>query len=289
MWRVSGSLLLLAALATPEPSWVAEGRVPVFAAGELTWGVRQEGDRFVAYVRNLCNGDVTLGVRVRLVNGKLEPFLPVRVIGPSTEAGAVPVAAWRQSEAGRATFQLTFQAALGDMGAHHNDGYRYALPWPAPLTFKVGQGWNGGRSHQGIYAIDVGMPEGTPVLAAREGTVVATHTSATGHGTEPAWGDPRRTNFVIVQHPDRTLARYLHLQPGGAVVPVGRSVARGELIGLSGNTGRSSAPHLHFEVYRPTSDGRDASMPVKLKTAGNLKGAEPHEGDELQAFEFGNF
>lgn len=57
-----------------------------------------------------------------------------------------------------------------------------------------------------------------------------------------------RANFVCVQHSDGTYARYFHLSRNGVRVKKGDRVAAGDILGLSGNTGFSSAPHLHFDV-----------------------------------------
>ena len=55
-------------------------------------------------------------------------------------------------------------------------------------------------------------------------------------------------NWVMVRHADETVARYIHLTTNGAVVDVGDVVVQGQLVGLSGNSGASSGPHLHFDV-----------------------------------------
>jgi len=57
-------------------------------------------------------------------------------------------------------------------------------------------------------------------------------------------------NFVFVQHEDGTVGRYFHLTHQGARVGVGDSVVQGALLGISGNTGQTAGPHLHFDVQR---------------------------------------
>ncbi|MNC55834.1 Murein DD-endopeptidase MepM [compost metagenome] len=88
------------------------------------------------------------------------------------------------------------------------------------------------------------MPEGTPILAARDGMVVATLNNQAGAAPNPGG------NHVRILHDDGTMGVYLHLQQGSVQVGVGQRVRAGAPIARSGNTGRSSGPHLHFVVQR---------------------------------------
>ena len=129
--------------------------------------------------------------------------------------------------------------------------YRYPLPWRGG-PFRLTQGPNGSFSHtdaKSRYAMDIAMPEGTPIIAARSGTVVKTENSQIGRGNDASG------NFVRVQHDDGTQGVYLHLKQGSVSVRVGQRVAVGSLLALSGNTGNSSGPHLHFVVQQSTEAG----------------------------------
>lgn len=86
------------------------------------------------------------------------------------------------------------------------------------------------------HGIDIATATGTPVRASGGGTVADA-------GEDPVFG-----RFVLVTHPDDYQTLYGHLSR--VVTAKGRTVEPGEVIGLAGNTGRSSAPHLHFEVRR---------------------------------------
>lgn len=87
------------------------------------------------------------------------------------------------------------------------------------------------------------MPIGTRICAARGGDVVAVRdTFEDGNGVD------LEENFVFVRHDDGTIARYFHLTRAGALVEIGQRVRQSDVIGLSGNTGKSNGPHLHFDV-----------------------------------------
>ncbi|NVZ68128.1 peptidoglycan DD-metalloendopeptidase family protein [Pseudomonas costantinii] len=129
--------------------------------------------------------------------------------------------------------------------------YRYPFPWRGG-PFRLTQGPNGSFSHtdaKSRYAMDIAMPEGTPIIAARSGVVVKTENEQSGRGGDASG------NFVRVRHDDGTQGVYLHLKQGSVGVRVGQRVAVGSPLALSGNTGNSSGPHLHFVVQRVTEAG----------------------------------
>ena len=85
------------------------------------------------------------------------------------------------------------------------------------------------------------------------------HNGGCGIGTE---------NWVFIQHADGTVMQYVHLTQNGVLVSVGESVAQGQTIAISGNTGCSSGPHLHTWLFRDTTDfSRKASLPVNYRNA----------------------
>ncbi|WP_285354279.1 M23 family metallopeptidase [Pseudomonas sp. lyk4-R2A-10] len=143
-----------------------------------------------------------------------------------------------------------FHYSLGDP-AGAAQGYRYPFPWRGG-PFRLSQGANGDYSHFGPknkYAMDIAMPVGTPIIAARAGVVVKTENSQNGRGTDPSG------NFVRILHDDGTMGVYLHLKQGSVSVREGQRVTVGSPLALSGNTGNSSGPHLHFVVQRNTGMG----------------------------------
>ena len=103
--------------------------------------------------------------------------------------------------------------------------------WPVHGVLTSGFGWRWGRMHEGI---DLAVANGTPVVAAAAGTVIVA-------GWMGGYG-----NLVVVDHGNGLATAYGH--NASVTVGVGQSVAQGQLIAYSGNTGHSTGPHVHFEV-----------------------------------------
>ncbi|MFV0410574.1 MAG: DUF5930 domain-containing protein [Paracoccus sp. (in: a-proteobacteria)] len=106
-----------------------------------------------------------------------------------------------------------------------------AMPVKSAFRFTSGFGARWGRAHKGI---DLAGPVGTPIVATGDGVVKFA-------GRQSGYG-----NIIIVQHALGTETRYAHLSR--IRVKTGQKVSRGSQIGDMGNTGRSTGPHLHYEV-----------------------------------------
>lgn len=104
-----------------------------------------------------------------------------------------------------------------------------------------------GTSHQAggtrQYAYDFDMPIGTIILAARAGEV-----SAVEQRHADSTRIPGEENYVMITHDDGTHGRYFHITQNGSMVAVSQIVNQGDPIALSGDTGESLGPHLHFVV-----------------------------------------
>ncbi|MGD1805601.1 peptidoglycan DD-metalloendopeptidase family protein [Dapis sp. BLCC M126] len=110
--------------------------------------------------------------------------------------------------------------------------------WPARGALTSGYGWRWGRMHRGI---DIAAPTGTPIVAAAPGIVTYADWNSGGYG-----------NLVEIQHPNGSLTVYAHNSQ--ILVREGQKVSQGELIAKMGSTGRSTGPHLHFEIH-PKGNG----------------------------------
>jgi murein DD-endopeptidase MepM/ murein hydrolase activator NlpD len=184
-------------------------------------------------------------VLLRPVHGKVasaDPPLPARAV----------VAALQKKLVARlgpeTTAELRLEVVPGDPNARPRD-IEYAYPLRT-VPLQIEQGWGGTYSHhdaQNRYAVDFAADIGAQVIAARTGTVMEVESDfeRAGLNVEQYAG---RANFVRIVHDDGTMALYAHLKPDGVLVRVGQRVRKGEPIGLSGNTGFTTGPHLHFSV-----------------------------------------
>lgn len=103
--------------------------------------------------------------------------------------------------------------------------------WPLAERGVITSYWGDGRGHHGV---DIGVPQGTSVVAVKSGTVVEA-----GYRSDYGY-------YVTIDHGNGVKTKYAHNSRN--TVEVGQPVSAGQLIALSGNTGRSTGPHLHFEV-----------------------------------------
>jgi len=169
-------------------------------------------------------------------------------------------------------YRSSYGWVRGSPFVKHNDEFVYALPFAKGSTVRVSQGYNGNTSHIGLsaYAVDFPLPIGTPIFAARDGIVVGVEVSNTFGGPSPQYR--LYANYVIIEHNDGTMGNYYHLKQGGTVVAIGDKVVKGQLIAYSGNTGYTTAPHLHFSVSKvdPVSMRRPMNLPVKIQTMAGI-------------------
>jgi murein DD-endopeptidase MepM/ murein hydrolase activator NlpD len=204
----------------------------------------------VVFVRNDLYAPVEIALAfISLSNVRGAPAKAIRRVLPARSktrmAMLTPITAGQPLQ-----YSPQFQYSLGNpVGVAQS--YRYPLPWRGG-PFRLSQGAEGQYSHFGPknrYAMDIAMPVGTPIIAARAGVVVKVENSQSGRGTDPSG------NFVRVLHNDGTMGVYLHLKQGSVSVREGQQVTVGSPLALSGNTGNSSGPHLHFVVQRNTGQG----------------------------------
>ncbi|WP_410579724.1 M23 family metallopeptidase [Amycolatopsis sp. lyj-108] len=117
--------------------------------------------------------------------------------------------------------------------------YYYELPYPAGEAYQVTQGPEGTYSHVGPYneyAWDFGLPADYEVSAAQGGEIIFSNWS-------PYWQNGIE---VLIRHSNGTCTHYAHLNR--ALYNAGTWVPQGRVVGWSGSTGASTAPHLHFQV-----------------------------------------
>jgi len=117
--------------------------------------------------------------------------------------------------------------------------------WPTRGMFSSGYGWRWGRMHKGI---DIANNVGTPIVAAKDGVVSFSGWHSGGYGY-----------LVTISHDDGSRSLYAH--NSRLLVQPGDTVRQGDQIALMGSTGRSTGPHLHFEIHPA---GRGATNPLQF-------------------------
>lgn len=201
--------------------------IPAGVTGPITWAASHGSDCHRSHGRRVCEG-------------------PRRVPEPSPEAASRA-----------ATLGITGPAARRALLERPRDAWVAEAGSAAPtdLAWPVdgGRVWRGFGIHAGIAVgrggrirrtrrrhahegIDIGAPEGTPILAANDGLVVYSDNGMTGYG-----------NAVLVVHADASVTLYGHCS-ATFVVP-GQRVTRGEVIAAVGDTGLAHGAHLHFELH----------------------------------------
>ena len=239
--------------------------IPVRAEPGAMVGLRVErdGEDYLAYADNRLAGPVQVRLsftHARNVVG--DPALPARAtVGSRGSALVARIGSADPASGG--DFELRLDAVPGDPNARPRD-FEYAYPLGGGGV-RVAQGFGGAWSHrdeQNHYAVDFVAAIGTPVFAARDGTVMQVESDfdKAGLNAEKYGG---RANYVRIAHDDGTMALYAHLREGGVLVRVGQRVSKGQQIGLSGNTGFTSGPHLHFAV-QVNRDMRLVSIPFRM-------------------------
>jgi murein DD-endopeptidase MepM/ murein hydrolase activator NlpD len=152
-----------------------------------------------------------------------------------------------------ADLKFIWTIALGSPDAQHKPPGPYRAPFAAGSTYVISQAYPQAYTHttpDSKYAVDIALPDGTPVYAARDGLVINVRHDAFRGGASAAMMD--QANMVEVLHDDGTIALYGHLHWDSIRVHIGQQVSRGESLGNSGSTGFSTGPHLHFVVVRNT-------------------------------------
>lgn len=250
----------------PEAPTGAVTEIPVRAEPSAMARLRIESDagRYLAWADNTLDGPIEVMLHFnRQTNVSGMPALPARATVPAR--GSALVSVLSPSGPGHdSRFELRLDALPGSPNARPQD-VEYLLPLQQD-ALHIEQGYGGSFSHrdpQNLYAVDFAAPIGTPVLAARAGLVMQVESDfdQAGLNMEKYGG---RANLIRILHDDGTMALYAHLREGGVHVRVGQRVRAGQVIGLSGNTGFTTGPHLHF-VIQVNRGMRLESLPFRMR------------------------
>ena len=219
--------------------------------------------------RNLQDFPITFTLSVKARNYSIAgPNTVTQTLGPGESQKVMLLSGDDGGDKG--SYRYDFKWAVGRQDARHDDEQLYALPYGSDFSYRVLQGYGSRFSHTGReeFTVDFDMSVGTAVHAARSGVVARVQESH----SKGCWDDDcgQYANYIVILHTDGTTGEYYHLAENGAFVQSGDTVVRGQKIGLSGNTGHTTMPHLHFGVYRPVEWGRTQSIAVRFDSSDGI-------------------
>ena len=269
-------ILIAAALLTTAHSASADCRDEWICVDAISQGGNVE-----LRAKNLREYPITYTLRIRTRNWIIDgPKTVTRTLAPNQSAQVMLLSIDDRSRKGGYRYSIDW--TVGDKDAVHDDDHLYSLPYSSGKSYRIIQGYGSRFSHTGLeeFAVDWDMPVGTAVHAARAGVVARVEESH----SRGCWQDGcgKFANFIVILHGDGTTGEYYHLSKYGALVEVGETVAQGQKIGYSGNTGHTTMPHLHFAVYRAIAWGKTQSIPVRFEGANGMID-RPRPGARYQA------
>jgi len=179
---------------------------------------------------------------------------------------------------------FNYKYLAGDPGASHRSAESYRVPFAIANDYAVSQAYPDVATHttrDSAHAVDIAMPVGTDIFAARDGVVFDVASRHFRNGLDEERDGPA-ANVVRILHDDGTYAIYAHLNWNTIRVTPGQRVSRGQYIAESGNTGYSSGPHLHFAVVQ-NKGMRIESVPVVFQGA-DAKAVSVSTGMMLTAY-----
>jgi murein DD-endopeptidase MepM/ murein hydrolase activator NlpD len=154
-----------------------------------------------------------------------------------------------------------------------DSSYVYHLPYEEGKSHLLVQGYFSMYTHKHRAALDFMMKSGTKVCAVRDGVVIRIKDDGKRGGGNARY----RTdgNLVVIQHDDNTRSGYWHLRYKGLFVKVGDTVKQGQVIGLSGKTGYTYFPHLHFIVWKSDGKGQWRQIGTRFQTNKGIRYLRP--------------
>lgn len=244
-----------------------------------------EGRTVELVAHNQSYAPVELLVTIRTIRGIEFPHPDQELRWVIPARSDHPLLALNLLEDGSQPFlEYQYQYLAGKPDALHRPAQAYRAPFAVATNHPVTQAYPQVATHttrDSYHAVDIAMPIGTDIMAARGGVVFDIAASNFSGGMDPAKDGPT-ANVIRILHDDGTYAIYAHLNTNSIRVRPGDRVQRGQYIADSGNTGFSSGPHLHFAVVRNIGMQIE-SMPVVF-VGQNSDIVVPAAGSELTAY-----
>lgn len=232
--------------------------------------MRKTGSDFepAFHIINRYHGPLEVELRFKIAENVVsDPALPARIVLPgNSETQVLTLAAADPYQGFK--YQVAYTPMPGPPLKQLPPDTDFYPPFPRGYDFPISQGFDGDATHKdqaNQYAVDIVMPVGTPVLAARGGVVMNLEDDFRGNAQTQRYMN--RANRVRILHDDGSMAVYAHLQPNSARVRPGMKVPAGHWIANSGNTGFSNGPHLHF-VIQVNAGMALESLPFRFRKPG---------------------
>ncbi|HAO46809.1 MAG TPA: M23 family metallopeptidase [Ferruginibacter sp.] len=154
-----------------------------------------------------------------------------------------------------------------------DSSYIYHLPYEPGKTHLLVQGYFSHYTHRNRAALDFKMKRGTKVCAVRDGVVIRVKEDGKKGGGNIKYRP--YGNLIVIQHDDNTRSGYWHLKYNGVLVNVGDTVKQGQVVGLSGKTGYTYFPHLHFIVWKSDGRGQWTQVGTRFQTNKGIRYLRP--------------
>lgn len=270
----------------PDDDSLVEVRVlePARNSGDISVTYSFEGQSVVISANNRFYAPVEIELDIRNIRGIQYPHPDEDlrwVVAPRSQLRLLDLPLLQDGSSPFLEYSLRYLA--GDPAASHRPPGPYRAPFAVSTEHAITQAYPELATHttrDSYFAVDMAMPIGTDIFAARGGIVFdVASTNFTG-GLDPVRDGPN-ANVIRILHDDGTYAIYAHLNTNSIRVRPGDVVRRGDYIADSGNTGFSSGPHLHFSVVRNVGMAIE-SVPVTF-LGQNSEGVVPASGAALTA------
>ncbi|MEO6253896.1 MAG: M23 family metallopeptidase [Ferruginibacter sp.] len=149
----------------------------------------------------------------------------------------------------------------------------YQLPYQENRSHLLVQGYFSMYTHKNRAALDFKLKKGSKICAVRDGVVLRIKADGKKGGTNVKYRS--HGNYIIIQHEDSTRSGYWHLRQNAVFVKPGDAVKQGQVIGLSGKTGYTYFPHLHFIVWKSDRNGQWTQIGTRFQTNKGIRYLRP--------------